>query len=203
MHSYSSAARKINTEHFGTVSEFFQRSQSDQCDTLLIACSDQGLAPDQVSFAAPGRFFILQHLGAFVPAFPEGLQDAAVANIQFALETKDIQHVVVCGHLGCQTLRSLLQPRSPGFGGLRQRFHDTVVASVDRACPRLAPHDRLERLVREHVLIQIENLLSHTFIRERLEQTSLELHAWVVDDETARVSAYAPRLSDFVSPVPS
>ena len=73
-----------------------------------------------------------------------------------------------------------------------------TVATVNERYPKVTGEDRVELLIREHVLFQIENLLSDHFVQERIKSGQVKLHGWVVNDSTARIHSYAPKLHDFI-----
>lgn len=189
---------QFTPEHFGTLGDLLKGNRSGNCDTLMIACADHGTAPDNVSFARPGRFFILQHLVSSIPPVDRIAEDLIPADIEFALNTKEIQHVIVCGHLGCGIIRNFLEPETTDCGGLKERFLDMALEVLNRTESVYGEEELLELLIREHVLLQLENLQSYPFVQNRLEAGELQFHAWVVNDATARVHAYDARRGNFL-----
>ncbi len=190
---------QFNPDHFGTINDFLSTSDSNERDTLMLACADHGTAPDNVSFAGPNRFFILQHLAACVPRPKDNEIDNSFGAIMIGFENFDIRHAVVCGHLGCGIIPNWFKNtkiRDPI--GLCDRFRSTTVKAVDEAYPELTDQDYIERLICEHTIFQLENLQSHPFIREKLDANELKLHLWVVNDQTAQVLTYNPHCGDLV-----
>jgi carbonic anhydrase len=58
-----------------------------------------------------------------------------------------------------------------------------------------APETATERvtvMICEHVLCQIENVLTHPFAMKRVLARNTSIHGWVIDDESARVFGYDP-----------
>jgi len=185
-------------DHFGSMGDFLENADSNECDTIMIACSDHSVAPDSISFAEPGRVFLLQHLVHSVPPVNECEADRTMANIEFAFSTKKIEHLIVCGHLQCGVIRSYLNSDITNCDGIKKRFYNQTVAAVNETYPEVRGENRIELLIREHVLFQIENLLSDDFVHERIKSGEVKLHGWVVNDSTARIHSYAPKLHDFI-----
>ncbi|MEM7473916.1 MAG: hypothetical protein AAF483_02930, partial [Planctomycetota bacterium] len=52
---------------FGSLAELLDENLAVEKDTLLVACSEMGAAPDHISFASRDRVFILQNLAASIP----------------------------------------------------------------------------------------------------------------------------------------
>jgi carbonic anhydrase len=190
---------KFNPNHFGTVDDFLKTAESNERDTLMIACADHGTAPDNVSFAGPDRFFILQHLAASIPPPDDSAKGITFAEVQYAFLNYEIKHIVVCGHLSCGVIPNWLKDtNTQDTGGLRACFRETTVKAVAAAYPELKDADIIERLICEHAIFQLENLQLHPFIREKLDANFLKLHLWIVNEETARVLAFDPRKGDLV-----
>jgi len=189
----------FNPDHFGGLDDLLLTADSNKRDTLMIACADHGNAPDNVSFAGTDRFFILQHIGAYVPP-PDGRRPSGLHGpIAVGFQNYDLRHAVVCGHLGCGVIRNWLQNNSGrDTGGLRARFYSMAVEAVDTACPELTGRAYIERLICEHAICQLENLQAYPLVRKKLTSNELKLHLWIVNDETARVLAFDPRLGELV-----
>lgn len=80
----------------------------------MVACSEQGAAPDNVSFAEPGRSVFLQHLAASMPSAQDCEQYPPLScrDIEELFDKHDFRHVIVCGHLGCGVIRHWPGPDS-------------------------------------------------------------------------------------------
>ena len=187
---------------FGSTSELVRDTAAGEATTLMIACSEQGTAPDNVSFAHPGSLVILQHLGACVASHQECEQhrDLSVNEIEKLFDEHDFRHVIVGGHFDCGVIRSWLQPRIEGsadIGSFRLRFENGTRDLVDNNYAPCSAIERSKLMVCEHVLCQIENLLTHPFILERAITERTWFHGCVIDDKTARVYGYCPKESVF------
>ena len=185
---------QFNPEHFGTFDDFLSTAHNNKRDTLMFACADHGTAPDNVSFAGTERFFILQHLAAAIPPPSDNEVDSSFGAILYGFVNYDIQHVIVCMHLGCSVIPNWLSSTDThDTGNLRARFWSDTVNVVEQTYPHLKGQEFIERLICEHALFQLENLQSHPFIHQKLDANALKLHLWIVNDETARVLAFDPR----------
>lgn len=191
--------QRLNPDYFGSVEDLLNSSAAKEFDTLLFACSDHGTAPDNVSFATPGRMMIVQHLGASIPRVSDcekGLDRADVLNL---LLEKPIDKIIVCGHLGCGVIPTWLKATAEDrdTGKFRERFMQGTLKPVLQAYPGVTGQDLIDCLVHEHVLVQLDNLATHEEIDSRLRSGTLKLHGWVVDDESARISSFEPTNNSF------
>ncbi|QDT64101.1 carbonic anhydrase [Calycomorphotria hydatis] len=190
----------FDPSHFGMAGDFRVPPEGNQRDTLLIACSDQGTAPDNISVSNSDRFFILQHLAASVPRPEDEAVDNSFQSIAAVIANYDIRHVIVCGHLGCNVLRNWLKDTySHDIGMLRARFRSAALKTVNESYPEHSGRVYYDHLVCEHALYQLENLQSHPVIQEKLVANDLKLHLWIVNDATARVLNYDPVSGNIVS----
>ena len=77
--------RQFSTSQFGTLADWM--ATSSERDTLLVACSDHGTAPDNLSFAGESRLLIVQHLISSIPSLAE--------SAEFKLSLAEEERVVV------------------------------------------------------------------------------------------------------------
>lgn len=190
----------FDAAHFGNLSELLRSAAAGPQNILLLACADHGTAPDNVSFARPGTFYIVQNMGASVPGVSDPFSETTLANIQYAICHINVKAVIICGHLGCNVIRNDITKfakceKQNELFRLWSKAHETI----DKHYPNTTPDQKANLLVREHLLFQLENLESHEFVQTRLNDGRLKLHCWLVDDETARVRNYDPVIGQFTS----
>ncbi len=194
---------RFPTGVFGSAGDLIRPTDVRERDTLMIACSELGTAPDNVSFAKPGRFVILQHIGASVPSKVEcdNHEELAFDDVEALFDKCDFRHVIVCGRLDSGVIRYWLQPMNDGdtdVGKFRLRFDNGTRHLVDSNYSPDSVTDRCTLMICEHVLCQIENLLTHPFIVKRAFAKQISFHGWIIDDKTARVFAYSFEESAYV-----
>ena len=188
---------------FGSPSDLTNTWDARERDTLIIACSELGTAPDNISFTEPNRCVVLQHLAASIPSKDECDRHQVLScdSIEKLFDKHEFRHVIVCGHLLCGVIRSWLKPIERGytdFGSFRLRFETGTKELVERNYLSNTDEEKLTLMICEHVLCQIENLLTHSFVMKRVRGGTMSLHGWVVDDQSARVLGYSPVESAFV-----
>lgn len=188
----------FDPQHFGRLIDFLSTSDRNERDTLMIACSDHGTAPDNVSFAGPDRFFILQHLAASIPP-QDGEPHDLFDSVRIAFRKYDIKQIVVCGHLGCGVIPNWMKDSCVNdLAGMRSRFLSQTLKTVQETYPNLKGRELIECLICEHALFQLENLQAHPFVQQKLEANEVKLHLWIVNDDTARVLSFDPNSGSLV-----
>ena len=188
---------------FGSTTELIHPPEIRERDTLVIACSEQGSAPDNISFLTPNRSVVLQHLAASMPSQVDCKTYAGLCfdDVERLFDKHEFRHVIVCGHLRCGVIRNWLRPIEEGrsdVGGFRHRFELGTRNLVDQNYLPTNDEQRCTLMICEHVLCQIENLLTHTFVANRVRAKATSFHGWVVNDDSARIMAYSPQKSAFV-----
>lgn len=187
---------------FGSVAGLVHPADCRERDTLIITCSELGVAPDYISFGTPERFLFLQHIAGSIPskAECEASDGLCCDGIEKLFGKYEFRHVIVCGHLDCGVIARWLLPAEAGVrdaGDFRRRFETGTRKLVDNNYFPISSSERLRLMIFEHVLCQIENLLTHSFVSERVRAGMTSFYGWVVDDESARVFGYCPDESAF------
>lgn len=175
---------------------------------LFLTCADSRVVPNLVASADPGELFVVRNVANLVPPAPaaehDGGGDASVSSaVWYALEVLGVRHVVVCGHSGCGGVKALLADEPPPSPALR-RWLEAAAPALQRwkklgaVEPSLAPHDHLSQFSTRH---QLDNLMTHRFVRDRVERGDLELHAWWFDIPAGRMLAHSDRHGGYVPAV--
>jgi carbonic anhydrase len=182
--------QQFQTHVFRSKRELFRRLAAGQRPmALFITCSDSRVSPDLITQAEPGDIFVLRNAGNIIPPSPHC--GGELATIEFAGVELGIRDVVVCGHSDCGAMKGLLAPetvcdRLPAVSRwLRHADRTREIVEAEHA--GLRGVDALDAAIRENVLVQMENLRTHAFVRERIEQGKLRLHGWVYKFETGEV----------------
>lgn len=166
---------------------------SAERDTLLVACSNHGTAPDNLSFAGESRLLMVQHLISSIPSLAESAEfELSLAEEERVMDDYPVRYLIVCGHVECGIIRRWVTgpPMSwSDTGGFETRFRRKTLALVNEHYPDVGAAERCKVAVFEHVLIQLENLLTHSAFAERVANGSLRLFGWVVN-EHSRVLDY-------------
>lgn len=137
-------------------------------DCFFIACSDSRVAVNVFASTDPGDLFVIRNLGNIMPSFPDG--GSAVAALEFALESLEVSHIIVCGHSDCGAMRALAKnPEGQGATPLAAWLRHAKAAVNGN------PADQ-DALSQRNVSLQLENLRSHPRVREREAAGKLKLH---------------------------
>lgn len=174
-----------------------QFGRGDGPVAIMICCAGIGDAPEHLSQARPGDLFVLQNRGNRVPV--DSCEGSTVNAIEFALRKLCIRDIVVCGHLECPVVLGSLRSSCERELPTQQRLKngERTRALIEKHYADLSSELQANIVVQENVLVQLENLMAHPHIRQRIQQRDIRLHGWLLDDRTRRVWHYDPEFGQF------
>jgi carbonic anhydrase len=174
--------------------ELFEQGQTPK--TLVVACCDARVDPALILDCAPGDLFVIRNVANLVPpAENQGHYHGTSAALEFGVRKLNVEHLIVLGHAHCGGIRALLagdmQKENTFISGwmgiadaARERanreFADTGSAAIHRACEQQA------------ILVSLDNLMTFSWIRERVDEGELALHGWYFDIEHGELLGYNP-----------
>ena len=170
---------------------------------LFIGCSDSRVSPEIITQSEIGDLFIIRNAGNIIPPF-EATNGGEGATIEYAIDALDIKQVIICGHSQCGAMKGLLQ-----LGELEHKMplvYDWLqLAEATRKLVsdhygHLDKKAKLDALVAENVLTQIDNLRTYPIIRSKLYNGDFSIHGWIYKIETGEVLAYDAETHAFMPP---
>jgi len=183
---------------------FSQLALSQSPLAMFIGCADSRMVPEMLTDQGPGSLFTVRNAGNIVP--PQSNEPGGVtASIEYAVAVLGIPDIVICGHSGCGAMTAVLRgaeqlEKLPAVA----RWLHYADAARDAVSQEFGTDDRvseeikLNALVRENVLTQLDNILTHTVVAAAVERKQLRLHGWVYDIGSGRVDTYDARVRRFV-----
>ncbi len=161
-------------------------------EILMIGCSDSRVDPALLTQSEPGELFMVRNVANLVPPYqPDGSYHGTSAAIEYAVRVLGVSEIIVMGHSQCGGIQGLIRLRS---GEVAQ--DDFVSPWVSIAGSALDPYiDQATSNVKDSegfdhwpsvaeravVRTSVDNLMTFPFVRERVEQRTLNLHGWWFD----------------------
>ena len=150
-----------------------------------------------------GELFVLRNAGNIVPCHGAS-NGGEPATIEYAVTALGVKDIIVCGHSGCGALHAMLHPENMASlplvrGWLNHAEATRLIVTENYSKNKLSGDELLDIAVREHVLVQIENLQTHPAVAVKLQRGELTLHGWVYQMETGEILAYSTKDNAFVS----
>lgn len=192
---------RFQDKYFGHDRELFDRLRHEQRPRVMaIACCDSRVDPAILTGAAPGEMFVVRNVANLVPPYEPGGNFASVpAALEFAVQSLDVEHVIVLGHARCGGIRALMSKVEPSgefigkWVSIAQRARERVLAELPAKSPALQ-----ERACEQAaILVSMENLMTYPWILRRVEAGSLHLHGWYFDIAEGSLLRYNPASNAF------
>ena len=184
---------KFQKGRFEEEREFFRKLADGQSPlALFITCSDSRIDPNLITQTGPGELFVLRTAGNIVPPHGSG-HGGEAATIEYAVAALKVSDIIVCGHSHCGAMGGLMKPEAvasmPAVAGYLE--HAAATARImNENFADVSESEKVDRAVRENVLVQIENLKTHPSVAAAVRRGDVKLHGWVYTFETGEVEAY-------------
>jgi carbonic anhydrase len=191
---------KFQRDVFPQRRELFRKLASSQTPrTLFISCSDSRMVPELITQREPGDLFVIRNAGNIVPSFgpePGGVS----ATVEYAVAALGVSDIVICGHSDCGAMTAVATCQCldhlPAIAHWL-RYADAA-RLVNDAREHASERERIDSMVRENVIAQLNNLRTHPSVSLALAQGRLHLHGWVYDIESGSIDALHETARDFI-----
>jgi carbonic anhydrase len=180
--------------------QFHLLAEGQAPETLFVTCADSRIVPDLILQTQPGDLFICRNAGNVIPRASEPAGGVS-ATIEYAVEVLGVRHLIVCGHSDCGVIRALMAPQRlkglPNVVDWLQHVEPAwkYLGEVENNAGELTRHTALTHA---NVLVQLDNLRSHGYIRQAISEGRLETHGWYYDILTGRIEQFDQALGKFI-----
>ena len=160
--------------------EFFQRLVVQQTPAYLwIGCSDSRVPANEIVGLLPGELFVHRNVANVVTHTDLN----CLSVIQYAVESLQVKHIIVCGHYGCGGVKAAVENRKLGLIDNWLRHVQDVQQKHQTKLDELSLSDRLvDKICELNVIEQVLNVCRTTVVREAWEcGQSLTVHSWIYD----------------------
>ena len=174
---------------------FSELEKEQKPHTLFIGCSDSRVVPSMITATGPGELFIIRNIANIVPPYQaSGEYLAAVSAIEFAVESLEVENIVVCGHSNCGGCAALFKPAEYFQKLPHTRKWLELALPVKEKVMKMLPDGNFasrEWLAEQmNVVEQIRHLLSYPFIAEKYVKGLLAINGWHYIIETGEIYSY-------------
>ena len=158
--------------------EFFNRLSGQQSPKYLwIGCADSRVPANEIVGLLPGELFVHRNVSNVVV-----LDDPnCLSVIQYAVDVLQVQHIIVCGHLGCGGVEAVLDDRSVGLcdvwlkhvHDVRDKHRELLAALPTRGL-------RFNRLCELNVIEQVINVSRTSIVVDAwARHQKISIHGWI------------------------
>lgn len=180
--------------------QFHLLAEGQQPETLFITCADSRIVPDLILQTQPGDLFLCRNAGNVIPHAGEPAGGVS-ATVEYAVEVLRVRHLIICGHSDCGVIRALMAPNAldglPSVQDWLQHVEPAwkYVDEVERHAGELTRHTALTHA---NVLVQLDNLHTHEYVRRAVTEGRLRVHGWYYDILSGTIESYDAEARKFV-----
>lgn len=184
---------KFRQDDFESHKELFQSlGRTQKPHTLFIGCADSRVVPDLITRTMPGELFTVRNVANIVPPYRETQEYAGtISSVEYAVLALEVKNIVVCGHSNCGGCAAMNQPpeQLAHLPNVRRwlEISKEVRGRVDRQMDEESAEKREWLTEQINILVQMRNLLSYPYIRERYQQGTLNVYGWYYIIETGEI----------------
>jgi carbonic anhydrase len=162
--------------------------------TLVVGCCDSRVDPALILDCAPGDLFVIRNVANLVPpAENQGHYHGTSAALEFGVRNLAVQHIIVLGHAQCGGIHALLEggvAKDDTFIAAWMRIAEAAREKIERELAGASSEARHRACEQQAILVSLNNLMTFSWIRERVEQGKLALHGWYFDIERGELLGY-------------
>ncbi|HJV64874.1 MAG TPA: carbonic anhydrase [Geomonas sp.] len=182
---------------------FGNLGQEQNPKVLLIGCSDSRVDPAILTGCAPGELFVVRNVANLVPPCESDSQYHGVsAALEYAVCHLEVEHIIVLGHSGCGGISALMNGIPEGRpGAFIGKWVEIATRGKEQVLTELSgkePEKQCRACEQAAILISLENLLTFSWIAERVDSGKVLLHGWYFDISNGQLLSYRPESAAFV-----
>ena len=180
-------------EDFQSHRELFKElGRGQQPHTLFIGCSDSRVVPNLITQTHPGELFIIRNVANIVPPYRITEEYVATTSaVEYAVQELKVDSIVVCGHSNCGGCAAMNMSAEQLAHMPHVRKWLAVSKEVKGRVDRLMQGDSAEErewlTEQVNILVQMRNLLTYPYIRNRYEEGKLNIYGWYYIIETSEI----------------
>jgi carbonic anhydrase len=184
---------KFREEDFQSHRELFQElGRQQKPHTHFVGCSDSRVVPNLITQTHPGELFIIRNVANIVPPYRITEEYVATTSaVEYAVLELKVDSIVVCGHSNCGGCAAMNMSEEQLVNMPHVRKWLAVSREVKGRVDRLMQGDSVEErewlTEQVNILVQMRNLLTYPYIRERYEAGALNIYGWYYIIETSEI----------------
>jgi len=172
---------------------FEELKEGQKPHTFYIGCSDSRIVPNLITKTMPGEIFVVRNIANIVPPFEinDGTYKCTASVLEYAVKYLEVENILVCGHSNCGGLKALFYPPEKLEKLPMVKKWLEIIDDVKEAVKEIKDHKLREWEVEQmNVVKQLDNLMTYPFVKERVEEGTLNLIGWYYIIETGEVYNY-------------
>ncbi|KAJ9673996.1 hypothetical protein PVL29_023509 [Vitis rotundifolia] len=175
---------------------------------MVIACADSRVCPSNILGFQPGEAFMIRNVANLVPPVENGPSETNAA-LEFAVNTLEVENILVIGHSSCAGIEALVSMRDDVNSS---SFVENWVANgkvaklrTKAAAGHLSFYQQCKHCEKESINHSLLNLLTYPWIEDRERKGLLSIHGgyydflnctfekWTIDFKRSSIEKEGPK----------
>ncbi|XP_034675964.1 beta carbonic anhydrase 5, chloroplastic-like isoform X3 [Vitis riparia] len=175
---------------------------------MVIACADSRVCPSNILGFQPGEAFMIRNVANLVPPVENGPSETNAA-LEFAVNTLEVENILVIGHSSCAGIETLVSMRDDVNSS---SFVENWVANgkvaklrTKAAAGHLGFYQQCKHCEKESINHSLLNLLTYPWIEDRERKGLLSIHGgyydflnctfekWTIDFKRSSIEKEGPK----------
>ncbi len=198
--------RRFRERHFTQDDALYRQlvAKGQTPKILVVACCDSRVDPAIVLNCEPGDLFVIRNVANLVPPSEHHSgHHGTSAALEFGVRNLGVQHIIVLGHAHCGGIQALMsasgEHAADSYIGEWMHLVASARAAVERDMADASQEARLRSCEQSAILVSLNNLMTFSWVRERVESGALTLHGWYFDIERGQLLSHDADSGEFVS----
>ncbi|XP_008651477.1 carbonic anhydrase isoform X2 [Zea mays] len=146
---------------------------------MVVACADSRVCPTAVLGFQPGEAFTVRNVANLVPPYEHGGTETSAA-LEFAVNTLQVENVLVIGHSRCGGIQALMSMKDDSTSGSFIKnwvsIGKSARLSTKAAAGNMSFDIQCKHCEKESINSSLLNLLTYPWIEKRVNEGTLNLH---------------------------
>ena len=160
-----------------TPSFFSKLAHQHNPEFLWIGCSDSRVPANEVVGLMPGELFVHRNVGNLV----NHTDMNCLSVLQYAIESLNIEHIIVCGHYGCGGVKAVLEKSPHGLiDNWLRSIYEISRKNREELLHLHTENAKIDRLCELNVIEQVKNVGNTTVVREAWQRGQrVTVYGWI------------------------
>lgn len=194
--------QRFKKQYFGDDSRLYASLKNGQpAKTLMVACCDSRVDPAILTDCDPGDLFTIRNVANLVPpSEDDDSRHGTSAALEFAVNNLEVENIIIMGHANCGGIKALWDD----VGDAQTQFINPWVSMaqpakdwVKNTLSSASNEEQIKACEQRAVLESLANLMTFSFVRERVEQGTLSLYGWYFDIAAGELLCFNPTIGAF------
>jgi carbonic anhydrase len=196
--------QRFREQHFERNDSLYQQlvTKGQTPKTLVVACCDSRVDPALVLDCEPGDLFVIRNVANLVPPSENRAgHHGTTAAIEYAIRILNVEHIIVLGHAHCGGINTLI--KTGGVANPDSYMADWMClaesarAKVMAEIPNASIEEQMRACEQGAILVSLQNLMTFSWVQERVAAGSLTLHGWYFDIEQGQLLRFNSDIDQF------